>query len=277
MSDAHFALQRMPIFPQYTLYCVQMRTNMPEFGHTGDGDYSVLVIHRRYQEFADLYKQLQAIAPSPSLLPPFPPKMAFGRFSAEVIEARRVELERFLQTASRSAALRASAALLTFCAHDQVQVNEEGDLIRMPSTQLDAERVATFFTPYSASNAPVVQDRARTLSDHHGGDEGRRIAVLEEGGAQLAVFESHLGRFRLRAASEDYVFYLLLCEERCAVPAQQSVATAHAQCRFSAIRIQTLCRPFSSASAILSRRTPACNASHSISIRRRQRTPQRCA
>ncbi|KAJ3362946.1 sorting nexin-3 [Allomyces macrogynus ATCC 38327] len=74
----------------YTDYEIVCRTNLPTFKHAAS------VVRRRYSDFEWFKYVLERECPHVNI-PPLPGKVFTNRFSDEVIEDRRLGLERFLQ------------------------------------------------------------------------------------------------------------------------------------------------------------------------------------
>ncbi|PRT55739.1 Sorting nexin-3 [Wickerhamiella sorbophila] len=93
----------------YTDYEVICRTNIPTFRHQTSS------VRRRYSDF-EAFKELLEMEQVKALLPPLPGKVFSNRFSDEVIEKRRVGLERFLQAVAGHPLVQTSAprALIAF-------------------------------------------------------------------------------------------------------------------------------------------------------------------
>ncbi|KAJ8602507.1 hypothetical protein CTAYLR_001266 [Chrysophaeum taylorii] len=69
------------------------------------------VVHRRYTDFCAL---AEAMGTTSTALPKLPPKRIWGNFDAKVLEGRRQELERYVQSLLDDAILRDEDALLDF-------------------------------------------------------------------------------------------------------------------------------------------------------------------
>ena len=82
------------------------------------------MLHRRFADFDELYREMALIAPG--VLPPFPPKVLFGRFDPSLIEQRRTQLEEILKVASRSRLLKKSSPLIGFCQRGRIPLKEVG-------------------------------------------------------------------------------------------------------------------------------------------------------
>jgi sorting nexin-1/2 len=74
----------------YVSYKVNTSTNLEQFSY---GQFGVI---RRYSDFAWLSGRLARDVPG-AIVPPLPDKAVVGRFGADFVEARRRQLERFLQ------------------------------------------------------------------------------------------------------------------------------------------------------------------------------------
>jgi len=102
----------------YTTYKVNTMTNRPDLGGSS---FSVI---RRFTHFKDLHRQLADEFPG-AVVPPLPEKRGLGRFEDEFVEARRRNLERFLERVALHPELKASAHLVRFLTADEAELGGE--------------------------------------------------------------------------------------------------------------------------------------------------------
>ena len=111
-----------------------MRTNVAVYREASpqSAETPVLqfMLHRRFADFDELYKEMALIAPG--VLPPFPAKVLFGRFDPSLIEQRRTQLEQILKVASKSRLLKKSSPLLGFCQRGRIPLKEVCALFDAP-------------------------------------------------------------------------------------------------------------------------------------------------
>lgn len=95
----------------YVSYKVNTSTNLEQFSY---GQFGVI---RRYSDFAWLSDRLARDVPG-AIVPPLPDKAVVGRFGADFVEARRRQLERFLQGIAEHDELAGSHYFQTFLQAD---------------------------------------------------------------------------------------------------------------------------------------------------------------
>lgn len=116
----------------YTVYTVTSLFHLPsENGVNDDGGSeepaSRITVHRRFSHFVVLHTALTRRLPGIAL-PPLPEKQYAGRFNDDFVEARRGDLERYLQKVVRHPIAR-YAEILTFF------LGCESDLVYLLSTE----------------------------------------------------------------------------------------------------------------------------------------------
>jgi len=87
-------------------------------------DGSVATISRRYNDFSWLHDVLRSEFLH-ILIPPLPEKVIFDRFSPEIVEYRRKELERFLKRVLSHAYLGKSQHVKTFLTANEITMEIE--------------------------------------------------------------------------------------------------------------------------------------------------------
>eukprot|EP00033_Pygsuia_biforma_P001428 GCRY01001612.1.p1 GENE.GCRY01001612.1~~GCRY01001612.1.p1 ORF type:complete len:431 (+),score=88.28 GCRY01001612.1:173-1465(+) len=92
---------------KFVVYTITTQTNMPQF--EGDSFF----VKRRFKDFLWLHKVLVENHPGIAV-PPLPEKVAVGRFHEAVVEARRRELERFLDKVTFHPSLKEDVSLRLF-------------------------------------------------------------------------------------------------------------------------------------------------------------------
>lgn len=168
-----------------------------------------------------------------------PAKVAFNRMDPSVIAARLKVLDRILADIAKAPSLWSHEALVRFC---------DGGQVPLENTYVDfrtsgASALASFFTPLStvgsrgqssrtrgSSRGSTIEYLTASLSSTSLTDEDASAAAASTATAAAAttttatatnkaeedgqvVYESHLGRIRIKSATLDYVFYAVFCDE----------------------------------------------------------------
>jgi hypothetical protein len=84
-------------------------------------------IIRRYSEFMDLHEKLQGKYPTVKLY--FPPKKAFGKLRADVINQRKDQLQNFLQALVDHPKMSQDYTVYSFLAPHLFPVKEKGIIV----------------------------------------------------------------------------------------------------------------------------------------------------
>lgn len=94
----------------------------------GDGGGHIMTVQRRFSHFVFLHNALTRLLPGVAL-PPLPEKQYAGRFSEAFVEARRGELERYINKVVRHPVARCTEVVMFFlgCDNDVVSVPPDTD------------------------------------------------------------------------------------------------------------------------------------------------------
>lgn len=116
-----------PLSGSFTIYCVTSLFSAPE-DSMDDGDElptspTRITVYRRFSHFVFLHTVLSRRLPG-IVLPPLPEKQYSGRFSEDFIEARRNDLQRYLDRLVRHPIARYAEVVTFFlgCESDSVRL-----------------------------------------------------------------------------------------------------------------------------------------------------------
>lgn len=159
----------------YTLYEIRVQSNT----------FFPWLLHKRYREFEALHQQLKHAKSQHSLkgtLPDFPPKKYTSRFSREVVELRRKQLEQYLQGVLKSP--------------EFAQLPEFLDFLDI------SENVRSMLG--SRSQLPMLENKANSIE---ASDIGTSHLSTEQHEIQKLLRQMSLGQHRVRAIQSFTDFF----------------------------------------------------------------------